>query len=110
MVNGPLLIKVAADDDRAAETDDEAQQREGCVALHAANDAECLFHVLFVDKLIHLLLLARTVPKQQSTDSLQDMISGKFVVMCGNTQRCAEKHGFYSLMVKVVPLPSSLST
>ena len=44
MVDGPLLIEVAGDDDSSAEGDDEAQKREGCVALHAGDDSKCLFH------------------------------------------------------------------
>ena len=44
VVDGPLLIKVAADDDRAAKGDDKAQERKGSVALHAGNKSECLFH------------------------------------------------------------------
>ena len=44
MVDGPFLKEIAADDDGAAEGNDEAQQGEGCVALHAADDSKCLFH------------------------------------------------------------------
>ena len=44
MVDGPFLKEIAADDDGAAEGDDKAQQGEGCVALHAADDSKCLFH------------------------------------------------------------------
>ena len=54
MVDGPLLVQVACDDDSSAEGNDEAQQGEGCVALHAGDDSECLFHVFLVDRLILL--------------------------------------------------------
>ena len=47
MVDGPLLIEVATDDNGAAKRDDETRQGEGCIALHAGDKSECLFHISF---------------------------------------------------------------